>query len=59
MNRHEKFMANCAAQMESLQRLRVEIHEMPEYLREHGTEALPDPAWDDFLDAHPELTDAV
>ena len=50
MNRHEKFMANCAAQMESLQRLRVEIH---------GTEALPDPTWDDFLDAHPELTDAV
>jgi hypothetical protein len=56
--RHEKLMADCAAVLGDARELRADIHEMlPKYLREHGTEALHDPAWDDFIDAHPELND--
>lgn len=59
--RHAAFMADCAAQVATLERLRTSLHaKLPQHVREHGVSALPDPDWDDFVGDHPELAaDAV
>lgn len=55
--RHEKFMADCAAQVATLERLQASLHaKLPQHVREHGVSALPDAGWDDFIAGHPELT---
>jgi hypothetical protein len=55
--RHEKFLADCAAMSARAEEMHARLHAMlPEDVRVDGSRALEDPAWDDFITEHPELS---